>query len=234
MESIILSEMQFYEYNFNQENKMTDYDVFKVIRETMVEEQIRSRGIQDKRVLEVMKKIPRHLFIPSSNWKEAYNDYPLEIGHRQTISQPYIVALMTELLQIKENHKILEIGTGSGYQTAILASLAKEVFTVERIEGLYDQAKETLNKMAFNNIRYRLGNGYTGWKKHSLYDGIIVTASPARLPPDLITQLKVKGRLVIPVGEPSLQFLNVYTKNKSSSIHEETICGVRFVELVKE
>ncbi len=221
-------------YNLIHGNKMDNNDVFGAIRESMVEEQIRSRGIQDKRILDVMKIIPRHLFIPQSNWKEAYNDYPLEIGHRQTISQPYIVALMTELLQVKGNHKILEIGTGSGYQTAVLASLAKEVFTVERIEGLYNHAQETLDKLSFNNIHYRLGNGYTGWKENAPYDGIIVTAAPARLPPDLIAQLRVKGRLVIPVGEPSLQLLNVYTKKRPNSVQEETICGVRFVELVKE
>jgi len=166
----------------------------------MVEEQIRARGIKDARVLDAMERVPRHLFVPESVRDEAYTDQPLPIGHGQTISQPYIVAFMTEALRLEPAHKVLEIGTGSGYQAAILAELAGQVFTIEIIEELADRARRTLSGAGYRNVTVRAGNGYLGWPEHAPYDRIMVTAAPEDVPPALIEQLKMDGLMAIPVG----------------------------------
>lgn len=209
-------------------------DKFRLLRELMVTEQIADRGIKNPSVLNIMKKIPRHLFVPESIQNDAYNDYPLSIGNGQTISQPYIVALMTELLEPGKEKRILEIGTGSGYQTAILSSLVKEVYTIERIKELYEKSKSLLNELGYSNIHYRLGDGYEGWPESAPYDGIIVTAAPENTPAEYLKQLKEGGRLVIPVGGFLEQYLKLIIKEKNGRLKEQIVCGVRFVELVKE
>ncbi|MFH1335665.1 MAG: protein-L-isoaspartate(D-aspartate) O-methyltransferase, partial [Candidatus Zixiibacteriota bacterium] len=175
-------------------------DIYSEERERMVEKQIEARGVKDKLVLAAMRKVPRHLFVPE-NWREqAYTDGPLPIGESQTISQPYIVGLMTELLNLKGGEKILEIGTGSGYQAAVLAEITKEVYTIEIICPLAQRAESTLKELEYNNITVRCADGYQGWKEHAPFDGVIVTAAPDHIPQPLVDQLKVGGRLVIPVG----------------------------------
>lgn len=198
----------------------------------MVETQIAQRGVTDSKVLSVMKEIPRHLFVPGFLEKFAYNDGPLPIGEGQTISQPYIVALMTELLKLKGNEKVLEIGTGSGYQAAVISRLAKKCYSVEIIKSLAESAKERLKKLGYKNVYIRHGDGYKGWKEHALYDAIIVTAAPDEIPSELIKQLKVNGRMVVPVGV-DYQELVVVTKLKDG-IKEEKNIPVRFVPMVKE
>lgn len=207
--------------------------IFTGERNDMVEQQIRSRGIIHTDTLNAMKKVARHLFVPKGSESSAYGDYPLPIGHGQTISQPYIVGLMTELLEPDRDSRILEIGTGSGYQTAILAEIAREVFTVERIAELYESGKNMLLKKGYKNILFRHGNGYEGWKEYAPYDGIVVTAAPEAVPGSLKEQLKDGGRLVIPVGGPFEQVLLRIVKN-GDSYSEEVITGVRFVKLVDQ
>src|SRR5512139_2525652 len=173
---------------------------FKVMREKMVETQIKARGVKDPRVLSAMLKVERHRFVPRDLQTSAYSDQPLPIGEGQTISQPYIVALMTELLELKGEEKVLEVGTGSGYQAAILAELAEEVYTIEIVESLATSARKTLLELGFKNIKVKAGDGYLGWPEVSPFDVIIVTAAPDHVPQPLIDQLKDGGRLVIPVG----------------------------------
>lgn len=200
-------------------------------REKMVKDQLIRRGINDKRVLEAMRKVPRHLFVPQDVINEAYNDYPLPIGHGQTISQPYMVALMTEALELKGDEKTLEIGTGSGYQTAILAELCKEVYTIERIISLLDKAKKVLKKLGYKNIFFKAGDGTLGWPENRPYDAIIVTAGAPKIPQPLLDQLADKGRLVIPVGDRFSQELVKITKIKDDIIREN-LGGCRFVDLI--
>ena len=197
----------------------------------MVEKQIEKRGVKDPRVLKVMRDIPRHLFIPPHLEKIAYNDGPLPIGEGQTISQPYIVALMTELLELKGDEKILEIGTGSGYQAAVLSALASEVFSIEIVKNLVDSAAVRLDKLGYKNVITRWGDGYKGWSDQAPFDGIIVTAAPDKIPQPLIDQLKTGGRLVVPVGTRH-QELKVITKNEDGSIQSKNIIPVRFVPMV--
>jgi protein-L-isoaspartate(D-aspartate) O-methyltransferase len=175
-------------------------DRWRTSRMTMVDEQLRARGIRDERVLEVMARVPRHLFVPDSDRDEAYGDHPLPIGHGQTISQPYIVAFMTEALRLEPSHRVLEIGTGSGYQAAVLAELAGEVYTIEIIEALAASARKTLEAAGYRNVTVRAGNGYLGWPEHAPFDRIIVTAAPDAVPPALVEQLKIDGLMAIPVG----------------------------------
>ena len=166
----------------------------------MVNEQLKARDIRDERVLSAMLSVPRHLFIPKSARGGAYSDSPVPIGHGQTISQPYIVAFMTQSLEVGPGDRVLEIGTGSGYQAAVLSVLAKEVFTIEIVAPLADRARLTLQELGYRNIEVRTGNGYLGWPEHAPYDRIIVTAAPADVPPALVQQLKVGGLMAIPVG----------------------------------
>lgn len=206
-------------------------DMFADKREKMIKGQLVSRGISNKRVLDAMKKVPRHIFVPSDLVDEAYNDYPLPIGNGQTISQPYMVALMTEALELKGNEKTLEIGTGSGYQTAILAELSKEVYTIERILALLNKARETLEKLRYKNIFFKAGDGTLGWQEYEPYDAIIVTAGAPKIPQPLLDQLANEGRLVVPVGNRWSQELIKITKRKDELI-KENLGGCRFVDLI--
>ena len=166
----------------------------------MVERQLKAQGIQSERVLDAMRRVPRHLFVPEPERARAYADTPLPIGHEQTISQPYIVAFMTEALDIAPHHRVLEVGTGSGYQAAVLGRLAKDVWTIEIVAPLAEGARATLSALGYRNIEVRTGNGYLGWPEHAPYDRIIVTAAPAEVPPALVEQLKVGGLMAVPVG----------------------------------
>src|SRR4030043_313289 len=174
---------------------------FKAMREKMVETQIKARGVKNPRVLSPLLKVERHRFVPEENLNSAYSDQPLPIGEGQTISQPYIVALMTELLDLKGDEKVLEVGTGSGYQAAILAELAKEVYTIEIIEKLATSAKKLLLDLGYKNIKVKAGDGYLGWPEAAPFDAIIVTCAPDHIPKPLMDQLREGGRMVIPVGE---------------------------------
>ncbi|MCL5035940.1 MAG: protein-L-isoaspartate(D-aspartate) O-methyltransferase [Chloroflexi bacterium] len=199
----------------------------------MVEYQIQARGIEDPLVLKVMDEVPRHKFVPESYRYDAYSDHPLPIGEDQTISQPYIVALMTEALGLKGDEKVLEIGTGSGYQAAVLSRICKEVYTVEIIPPLSERAREIIEKLGYDNVHFKIGDGWKGWKEYAPYDGIIVTAAPDRLPGDLIKQLKDGGRLVIPIGESRYsQDLWRFTR-KGNDIYKENLGPVIFVPLVE-
>jgi protein-L-isoaspartate(D-aspartate) O-methyltransferase len=201
-------------------------------RQQMVDSQIIKRGIQDIRIINAMKKIPRHLFLDEALYSQAYEDYPSPIGEKQTISQPYIVALMTELLQLKGNEKILEIGTGSGYQTAVLAELADQVFSIERIPTLAKRARKLLDELKYTNIVITIDDGTLGWKEYSPYDGIIVTAAAPHAPTALLEQLKTGCKLVIPIGEEFVQDLLVYTKEDKDEYSKENYGGCRFVKLI--
>lgn len=197
----------------------------------MVRDQIESRGVTDEKVLKVMRNIPRHLFVPERYRKSAYQDSPLPIGQGQTISQPYIVALMTHLLDLRGDEKVLEIGTGSGYQAAVLAQLSKEVYTIEVIRELASTASERLANMEYENVHVMWGDGYQGWPAHAPFDRIIVTAAPDQIPQKLAEQLKPGGKMVLPVGE-SFQVLKVITKTPDGKIEKKSITGVRFVPMV--
>jgi protein-L-isoaspartate(D-aspartate) O-methyltransferase len=170
-------------------------------RARMIDEQLKARDIRDERVLSAMATVPRHLFIPESARGGAYADFPVPIGHGQTISQPYIVAFMTQALEVDPTHRVLEIGTGSGYQAAVLSVLAKEVFTIEIIGPLAERARTTLMDLGYRNVEVRTGNGYQGWPEHAPYDRVIVTAAPDDVPPALVQQLKIGGLMAIPVGD---------------------------------
>ena len=210
----------------------SEEDKYAQLRENMVTEQIARRGVSDKLVLSAMKKIQRHEFVPDNMKLNAYEDTPLPIGEDQTISQPYIVALMTELLRLKGGEKVLEIGTGSGYQAAVLAEIAKEVYTIEIVKPLADSAREKLNQLGYKNITVKYGDGYQGWKEHAPFDGIIVTAAPDHIPQPLIEQLKIGGRMVIPVGS-MFQELKLLTKTEKGII-EKSIVPVKFVPMTGE
>ena len=204
---------------------------WKIAAQTMVKEQIKDRGIVDPKVLDVLSKTPRHKFVPSDMVLYAYDDNPLPIGEGQTISQPYIVALMTELLSLSGKEKVLEIGTGSGYQSAILSLLSNKVYTIEIVKSLALQAKKVLQELELHNVYVRWGDGYKGWPSEAPFDCIIVTAAPDTIPEALIKQLKIGGKLVIPVGK-YWQELKVISKTSDSKINEKTIIPVRFVPMI--
>ncbi|MCK4244098.1 MAG: protein-L-isoaspartate(D-aspartate) O-methyltransferase [Candidatus Omnitrophica bacterium] len=206
---------------------------FKRERELMVKEQLISRGVKDPLVLNAFRKVPREKFVPLEQGDESYGDFPLPIGEEQTISQPYIVALMTEALRLKGEEKILEIGTGSGYQAAIIAEIVKEVYTIERIAILAQRAKKILKELSYQNIKIKIGDGTKGWKEFSPYDGIIVTAAAPRVPESLIKQLAKGGRLIIPIGDLYSQELILYEKKRGRLI-TANFGGCRFVPLKGE
>lgn len=197
----------------------------------MISRQLAGRGIADRRVLEAFRFVPRHEFVPARLSGEAYADYPLPIGEGQTISQPYMVALMTQLLRLKGNERVLEVGTGSGYQTAILAVLSSEVYSIERLEPLAQKAKNTLDRLGYKNIKIKAGDGTLGWEEHAPYDGIIVTAAAPDIPHSLVKQLKDSARMVIPIGGAFSQVLTVIEK-KGLKIDASEIAGCVFVPLI--
>src|SRR5512133_3544755 len=209
-------------------------DRFLKQRMKMVDSQIRSRGIKDQRVLAAMSKVPRHLFVAEGLADQAYNDNPLPIERQQTISQPYIVALMTEALELTGREKVLEIGCGSGYQTAILAELAEQVFTIERIPSIAKLARKVFDRMQYRNIVLTIRDGSFGWKEYSPYDRIIVTAASPSVPKPLLDQLAPQGRLVIPIGTEFDQELKVYEKGDDGELTEHNYGECRFVKLVGE
>jgi len=201
----------------------------------MLEDQIIARGIKSQAIIDAMLEVDRHMFVPDHQKKNAYSDRPLPIGYNQTISQPYIVAYMTEKLKVERNHKVLEIGTGSGYQAAILSKLCKYVYTIEIIPELAQIASKALTDQGFNNISFKTGDGYNGWVEEAPFDRIIVTAAPDKIPEKLIDQLKPDGRMIIPVGDPlSMQYLWVVTKQEGARYKKQKILPVRFVPMVKE
>lgn len=200
-------------------------------RRTMVDEQLAARGIRDRRVLDAFLEVPRHRFVEEYLKYKAYDDYPLSIGYGQTISQPYMVAIMTEALAPSSHERILEIGTGSGYQAAVLSRLCSTVYSIERISSLASRARKTLDDLGYYNINIRIGDGTLGLPQEAPFDGIIVTAGAPHVPEALIEQLGDDGRLLIPVGDQSIQDLKRYTKTKEG-VREESLGGCRFVKLV--
>jgi len=218
---------------FGRQDKKAGESDFQRERQAMVEDQLRRRGISDPRVLEAMGKVPRHLFVPEGYQDSAYDDRPLPIGEGQTISQPYMVAIMTESLELKGRERVLEIGTGSGYQAAILAELARELFTMERIPSLTQNAQKVLREQGYKNIFFRTGDGSRGWPEEAPFDGIIVTAGAPEIPPTFKSQLAEGGRLVIPTGPRYTQTLYKLTR-QGDHFAEEDITGCVFVPLVGE
>lgn len=206
---------------------------FKSLQEEMVTQQIMRRGVVTPRVIEAFKKVPRHLFVPEQFQSHSYNDHPLPIGEGQTISQPYIVALMTDLLDLSGEDKVLEIGTGSGYQAAILAELGKEVYTVERHKLLAERAEKIFKELNYQNVKVLVGDGTKGWKEFSPYQKIIVTASAPDVPQPLFIQLDEMGKLVIPIGGRWSQDLVLIEKRKGKMIRK-SVCGCVFVPLIGE
>lgn len=212
-----------------------DEDSWAASREAMVAHQIEARGVRDPAVLSAMRSVPRHRLVPENVRAYSYEDTPLLIGWDQTISQPYIVALMTELLRVRPGDRILEVGTGSGYQAAVLAQLGAQVFTVEIVEPLAARARLDLHALGYSNVVVRAGDGYLGWPDAAPFDGILVTAGASHIPPPLIDQLKSGGRMIIPVGEsPQDQSLRLLVKQPGGVIEEQDVLPVRFVPLTGE
>ncbi len=208
-------------------------DQWESARCRMVGEQIRARGVRDERVLDAMRRVPRHEFVPSSSLTSAYEDTPLQIEDGQTISQPYIVGLMSEMLRVGAEDRVLEVGTGSGYQTAVLAKLARMTFTVEIREELARGARLNLEKLGFTNIDFRIGDGYAGWPAAAPFDCIVVTAGADSIPPKLVAQLRAGGRMVIPVGDTLHgQILQLVTKQSDEAIDIKDTVPVRFVPMI--
>lgn len=209
-------------------------DIYEKERTDMVRRQIKLRGINDKSTLNAMKTVERHLFVPAEYKSRAYEDRPLPIGYGQTISQPYIVAYMTDLLELGPGDTILEIGTGSGYQAAVLAEIVNRVYTIEIVEELGLSAKKRLKTLKYDNVEVKLADGYYGWEEHGPFDGIIVTAASEYIPPPLIDQLKDGGKMIIPVGSPfSVQTLMMITK-KGEEITTKSLVPVRFVPFTRK
>jgi protein-L-isoaspartate(D-aspartate) O-methyltransferase len=206
---------------------------FPAQRERMVKEQIVMRGVVEERVLAAMRKVPREEFVPAKFRAESYTDRPLPIGYDQTISQPFIVAFMTEALRAQPTHRVLEIGTGSGYQAAILAELVAEVYSIEIIEPLKKNAEATLQRLSYKNVHVKAGDGYKGWPEHAPFDSIIVTCAPERVPQPLVDQLKEGGRMIIPVGAKFAQELYLLEK-KGGRLEQSAVLPVRFVPMARE
>lgn len=214
-----------------QQNLTTEEQHYAVLRQQMVEEQIKARDIKNEKVLQAMLKVPRHRLVPDNVLDKVYGDHPLPIGYGQTISQPYIVALMTESLNISKGDKVMEIGTGSGYQAAVLAEISDEVYSIEIIYELAERARKNLSKLGYKNIKVKNADGYFGWEEYAPFDAIIVTAAANHVPPPLLEQLKDGGRLVIPLGETlRFQTLTLITK-KGNETETRFITGCRFVPM---
>src|SRR6056297_504932 len=211
----------------------TSSDRYEKVRQRMVRDQVVARGIKDQKVIQAMLNVPRHLFVPANYERMAYEDRPLPIGAGQTISQPYIVALMTETLELNQNMKVLEIGTGSGYQSAILAEIVNEVYTIEIIESLGQKAEELLAHLDYDNIQVKLGDGYKGWAEKAPFDAIIVTCAPTDIPQPLKEQLKEGGRMIIPIGGSIVQELALLEK-KAGELKKKVVAPVRFVPMVRK
>jgi len=206
---------------------------FAAQRQRMVEQQLKPRGIKDDRVLAAMARVPREEFVPADERGDAYEDGPLPIGFDQTISQPYIVAFMTEQLRLRPSDRLLEIGSGSGYQAAVLAELVADVYTIEIVEPLAKTAEATLQRLGYKNVHLRVGDGYQGWPEEAPFDAIIVTCAPDKVPQPLVEQIKDGGRMVIPVGERFAQQLYLLEK-KNGQLKESATLPVRFVPMVRE
>jgi len=216
-----------------EQDKIDERDDYREERQNMVVNQLQSRDITDIKVLQAMLTVPRHEFVDENVRESAYNDYPLAIGEGQTISQPYIVALMTQLLELKGNEKVLEIGTGSGYQAAVLAEIVKEVYTVEIYQSLSKKSEKLLNDLSYQNIKYKVGDGYYGWEEYAPYDAIIVTCAPDHVPPSLLQQIKDDGgRIVIPVGGIWMVQTLMKIEKIEGKIKSKGIIGVRFVPMI--
>jgi protein-L-isoaspartate(D-aspartate) O-methyltransferase len=222
--SIILTALVLWQWACRQDRDWND------LCEQMVEQQIVARGVHDPGVLAAMRTVPRHEFVPLDQRAAAYDDRPLPIGDGQTISQPYIVALMTEVLELSPGNRVLEIGTGSGYQAAVLAELTDQVYTIEIVESLGKKAGETLERLGYDRVQLRIGDGYSGWSEHAPYDAIIVTCAPESIPQPLVDQLAEGGRMVIPVGPQYSQQLVLVVKEKGE-IHQQDIIPVLFVPM---
>jgi len=209
-------------------------DSYPQKRHAMIENDIKGRGIKDKKVLEVMGRVPRHLFVDQSLRDKAYGDYPLPIGEGQTISQPYVVALMTEALRLRSTDRVLEIGTGSGYQAAVLAEIVKEVYTIEIRKSIADKAAQRLKELGYRNVKVKYADGYSGWQEYAPFDAIIITASVNHIPPPLIKQLKESGKLILPLGSTVYyQTLTLVTK-KRDNLGVEQMGPVAFVPMTGE
>ena len=216
-----------------EQDKIDGRDDYRDKRQSMVVNQLQSRDITDIKVLQAMLTVPRHQFVDEHIRDSAYNDYPLSIGEGQTISQPYIVALMTQLLELKGGEKVLEIGTGSGYQAAVLAEMVKEVYTVEIYESLSKKSENLLNNLGYKNIHFKVGDGYYGWEEHAPFDAIIVTCAPDHIPPHLLQQIREDGgRMVIPVGGIWMVQTLMKIEKIKGEIKSKGITGVRFVPMV--
>ena len=212
---------------------MPEHDIYQEERHRMVADQIIRRGVDDQRVLSAMRKIPRHMFVDEAYYKEAYEDHPLPIGHGQTISQPYIVALMTSHLHLKGDEKVLEIGTGSGYQAALLAELAAEIHSIERVAFLAEKARQVLDELGYENVHIHVGDGSLGWPEEAPYDCIITTAAAPDVPDVYVQQLATGGKIIIPVGSRWRQMLVLWTKLEKG-IKKEEVLPVVFVPLLGE
>lgn len=204
-------------------------DPYKEAREKMVRNQLEKRGVKDKAVLEAMRTVKRHMFVPKEFLENAYDDRPLPIGYGQTISQPYIVGYMTEIVNPKPEYKVLEIGTGSGYQAAVLAEIVDQVYTIEIVKELGETARERLQQLDYDHVEVKIADGYYGWEEHAPFDAIIVTAAAEYIPPPLIKQLKEGGRMIIPVGSPFLVQNLMLVEKKEDKIKTKSLFPVRFV-----
>ena len=217
------------------ETDATDNGKWAQRREKLVASTIEARGVTDKQVLDAMRTVPRHLFVPEDAKKYAYTDQPLPIGYGQTISQPYIVAYMTEMLDIEPGDRVLEIGTGSGYQAAVLAEITDEVYTIEIIDPLAESARERLHRIGYSEVKVKNADGYFGWQEHAPFDGIIVTAAAGHVPPPLVRQLAPGGRIIIPIGGVyQVQQLTLLQKDKEGEITSRQLMAVRFVPFTGE
>lgn len=207
---------------------------FSIARRRMVEQQIIARGVDDQRVIDAMLQVPRHLFVEPGLYSHAYSDASLPIGEKQTISQPYMVAAMSAALELKGHERILEIGTGSGYQSAVLAMLVKRVYSIERISLLAGRARKVLDQLCLSNVNVKIGDGTVGWRDQAPFDGILVAAGAPDIPTEYLQQLEVGGKLVLPVGDRSQQILMRITRQDDGSFKREQLMGCRFVPLIGE